>query len=107
MSSKGYVESLLNSLQPDQKRLFFLAFGEVMDHARLGDDAKALNFDWFKVTSTTASDANTEFSVEHGMDSAPSKLLPYLDLSQVGSQVVPLTVSRAPDAGAPPRAPET
>ena len=97
MSSKGYIQSLLNSLPADQKKVLDLAFQEAIDHFRLGANTKATNADWFLVASTTASVANTEFSFEHGMDAPPSKLMPFLDLTSSGTQLVPLATTRPAD----------
>lgn len=97
MSNKGYVDSLLNTLDSDTKKTLIPAFEHVIDTAALGDDTKATNFLWYRLTGTTASVANTEFSIEHGLDHAPSKLIPIMDLTGVGSQLVPLVVSRASD----------
>lgn len=97
MANKGYVSSLLNSLGTDLKRIFDLVFIEVMDHAELGGSNKATNFNWYKVSSTTHATANTEFSFTHGLPSTPKWLIPVVDLSASGSQLVPLTVSKAAD----------
>lgn len=97
MASKGYVDSLINQLPADQRVIFSQIFDEVMRQARIGDSDKAQNFAWFQVESTTHANANTEFSVVHGMESAPSRFIPSLRLDVAGSQLVPLTVSRVAD----------
>jgi hypothetical protein len=97
MASIGYIRSLLNALDADLKKLLALAFEESVTRNELGDNTKATNFSWYKVSSTTHATANTEFSIAHGLDHVPSKVIPVLDLSQVGSQIVTLTVARAPD----------
>lgn len=98
MASIGFVRSLLNGLgDADQKKVFGQLFEHVLADYALGDNNKATNFRWFKVSSTTASVANTEFSIDHGIGTKPSKLIPVLDLNAINSQIVPLTVSRAPD----------
>lgn len=98
MANKGYVDALLNSLEPALKQALKPAFEHVLTWAALGDQTKATNFGWYRLSSTTAATAGEEFSVLHGLDVAPSKLIPVLDLTAVGSQLVPLTVSRAPDS---------
>lgn len=98
MASLGYIKTLLNTI-PDAglRNTLQLCFEEALRQARIGDNDKAENFAWFQVESTTASVANTEFSVVHGMDVAPTRFIPSLRLDAVGAQLVPLVMSRAPD----------
>ena len=98
MASKGYVEAVLNTLPAEQRKPLALAFAHVLDDWRLGGSQKALNAAWYAFESTTAAVAGEEFSIRHGLNQIPSKAIPYLDLTVVGSQVVPLVVSRAPDS---------
>lgn len=98
MASKGYVDSLLNRLDPEIKQTLQPAFHHVMDTWQIGSGTKAANAQWYRFTSTTASDANAEFSIEHGLDQIPVQVFPVLDLSQVNSVMPTLTVTRAPDA---------
>ena len=97
MASKGYVIALLNQLESSVKKALQPAFDHVLTDFILGTATKAANFRWVKVTGTTSSNANTEFNILHGLGTAPTWIVPALDLSQVNSQIVPLTVSRAPD----------
>lgn len=69
-----------------------------MDNWRVGNGARAANAQWYRVSSTTAATANTEFAVAHGLSAPPGQIFPVLDLTQINSQMVPLTVSRAADA---------
>lgn len=98
MASRGYINSLLNTLPAEQRTVFSLIFDEVLRQFRLGTDRKAENMAWFEIESTTASVANTEFSVVHGMSDIPTRFIPSVKLNTVGAQLVPLTVSRAADA---------
>ena len=98
VASKGYLQTLLNALDAPIRRTLLPAFEHVVDTLKIGSGDKALNFAWYRFESTTASSAGVEFSVHHGLGQVPSKLIPVLDLSVTGSQLVPLTVSRAPDA---------
>jgi hypothetical protein len=99
MASIGFINQLLNGLSnAGDKKIFQLCFEEAIKQARLGDSDKAENFAWFATEFTTHAVANTEFSVEHGMDSIPSKFIPSLRLDVVNSALVPLTVTRAADA---------
>lgn len=96
--AKGYVATLLNALDADVKRVLVPAFDYVQDSWKLGTNPRAINAQWYRLESTTASVANEEFSVKHGLGVAPHTLIPVLDLSAQGAQLVPLTVSRASDA---------
>ena len=97
MASKGYVAAILNQLPSEQKKALQPAFDHVLDTLVLGSATKAANFQWVKVTGTTDATANTEFSIAHGLGVVPKWVIPVLDLGSVGSQLVPLAVSRAPD----------
>jgi hypothetical protein len=97
VASRGYIATLLNSLPANIKTQLTEAFDYAQTSWRLGDGARATNAQLYKFNSTTAATANEEFSIRHGMGMLPSKLVPVLDLNQVGSQIVPLVVSRAPD----------
>ena len=98
MASKGQVDLLLNSLPTEEKKVLSEVFRYVLSWFALGTTPKAENFAWYRVTGTTHVDTNTEFSIAHGMDHAPQNLIPIVDLTAVNSQLVPLTVTRAPDA---------
>lgn len=96
--SKGYVATLLNALPSDIKKVLVPAFDYVQDNFRLGTGPRAVNAQWYRVESTTASVANAEFSIKHGLGMAPTTLIPVLDLTAEGAQLVPLSVSRVADA---------
>lgn len=98
MAAFGYVQTLLNTLDAAIRVPLASAFEFTLRELSLGSSIKADNFNWFKVTGTTHATANTEFSIAHGMDHAPSKLIPVLKLDSTGGQVVPLSVSRVSDA---------
>lgn len=98
MASKGQAETLLNGLPPDTRKIFINLVRYLLSWYAIGNQTKAENFAWYRIQGQTSSNANTEFSVVHGMDHIPSKLIPTVDLSVVNSQLVPLVVSRVPDA---------
>jgi hypothetical protein len=98
VASIGQAETLLNALPTDTRKIFVNLVRYLMKWSAIGNQTKAENFAWYRIQGTTSSNANTEFSVVHGMDHAPSKLIPTMDLSVVNSQMVPLVVSRVPDA---------
>ena len=97
MANKGYIQSLLNAVDAPIRKALFAAFEHTLDTFRLGDTDKAQNFAWYKFSSTTPATAGVEFSIDHGLNQVPTKVIPVVDLALVGSQLVGLTVSRAPD----------
>jgi len=99
VASKGYIEQLLNGMPYEQRRPLLTAFNYLLDNLRLGlrsDRTRAENLQGYRYDVTTHADANTEFSFAHGLGSAPYLLVPVLPLES-GAQLVPLTVSKAPD----------
>lgn len=98
MASKGYIATLLNTLPADVRKVLQPCFDHVCDTFQLGSGTKAANLAWYRLEGMTAAVADTEFSMEHGLGTAPSKVIPVLDLGLVNSRLVPLTVTRAPDA---------
>lgn len=98
MAAPGYVDTILNALDAAIRVPLTNAFNYAMRDNALGANVKAENFSWFKVSSTTHATANTEFSVLHGMDHAPTKLIPMLRLDSTGQQLVPLVCARVADA---------
>jgi hypothetical protein len=98
MAAPGYIAQLLNRLDADTRQALTAAFEYVMREFSLGANTKAENFNWFRVEGTTHATANTEFSVSHGMDHAPSKLVPIIPLDTVNATLPQLTVTRAADA---------
>jgi len=100
MADKGTVELLLNVLPTEQRRPIGDAIKHVMEtwrHGQPDEGKRATNGQWYLRSSTTPSTANTEFSIVHGLSAAPTAIYPVLFLSEVGSQLVPLQVSRAAD----------
>lgn len=63
----------------------------------ISHQTKSENFQAYYVLSTTASTANDEFSVTHGLGRTPYLIVPVLPLDQVGAKTVRLQVSRAAD----------
>lgn len=98
MAVKGYIDTQLNALAQEMRYPLQQAFHYLMDNWRIGTAPRAENAQFYRVSSTSHATANAEFSVSHGLGVIPSQLIQILDLSLVGSQIVPLQVSRAPDA---------
>ena len=97
MASKGQIDVALNALPQELRKPLQDAFYHILDDWKLSDGAKAENARWYRVEFTTSSNANTEFAVAHGMESAPGRFIPVLRLNEVGDSIVPLQVSRAAD----------
>jgi hypothetical protein len=100
MAQKGAIDLYLNTLPAEQRGPVGQAFKYVMDNLRWGqpdEGRRAENFQLYLRTSTTAAVANAEFSIAHGLSQTPTAIYPVLFLDQVGSQLVPLTVTRAAD----------
>ena len=100
MADIGYVRTLLASIKDDgTRRVLIAAFEHVLSNIRLGvpdHHMRATNLQAYWQQSTTASDTG-EFSIAHGLPSAPHWAIPVLDLSQPGSKAGYLTVSKAAD----------
>ena len=100
MATKGYLEQILNALPSESRGPVVRAFQYVADNLRFGlqsDRTRAENMQGYRLDATTHATANTEFSVSHGLGVAPTLVIPILPLD-VGNQLVPLVVARAPDA---------
>jgi|SRR5688572_22528730 len=100
MADIGYIEAELGALPPEQKKGMVAAFRYVVNMFSFAplEKGRATNAQLYYREVVTSSVANVEFSVSHGLDAAPSYLIPVLRLNEVGSQIVPLQVSKAPDA---------
>lgn len=101
MASSAYVETAIGGLDSAVKKALKTIFDYVLKNLRLGRPGHQVaseNLQAVFVQGTTPSIANTEFSIEHGMATTPYLATPVLDLQTVGSTVVRLQVSRAPDA---------
>lgn len=100
MADIGYIKSELAAFQGAEKTGLVNAFTYVLRNLAFGSvehQRPATNFQAYYLTGTTPAVANTEFSIPHGLASAPSVLLPVVGLDQVGAQLAPLQVSRAAD----------
>jgi hypothetical protein len=100
MADISYIEAELGSVPPEYKRGLVASFRYLLANlswARL-DGGRATNAQLYYISGTTSTTANVEFSIPHGLASAPSYLVPVLPLTELGAQLVPLQVSKAPDA---------
>lgn len=100
MADIGSVEAEFGSLPVEHKKALVAAFRYVLRNLSFGaveHQKPAKNFQAYYLQGTTDAVANTEFSIAHGLSSAPSVLIPVMGLDAVNSQIVPLTVTRAAD----------
>jgi len=100
MASIGYVRGLLGGLQSEMRRVFIVVFEHVLGNLRAGlpgHQKRAENFAWVQLDGTTHATAGTEFSIEHGIETAPRVAFPCLDLTKANAQMVPLVTARAAD----------
>lgn len=98
MATKGAIDLYVNALPDAIRYPIRSALYYMLDNGRIGDGARAENFQWYPVTSTTASVANTEFTVKHGLGTAPARFIPIMNVNSSGQSFVPLTTTRAADA---------
>lgn len=101
MARISYVESLIAGVDADTKRALKQAFEYVLDNLRFGRpdvESRTENGQHYFFEGTTPAVANTEFSIAHGMATAPYLLLPVLPLDTVNAQLVPLKVTRVADS---------
>lgn len=98
MSQKGIIDLNINALDQSIRYPIRQCFYEVMDNFRIGTGSKSENGRLFRFDSTTSGTANQEFTIAHGLGTAPGQLIPTLSLNEVGAQLPVLTVSRAADA---------
>lgn len=100
MADLGYVTSLLRGI-PDEKTRSILeqVMTHVLGNLRYGvpeHQTRAVNGQYYWLSSTTAADTS-EFSILHGLPSAPAYGIPVLELDHVGSKAGFLTVTKAAD----------
>lgn len=101
MATSTLVESLSGGLDAGLRRALKAIFDYVLKNLRFGrpgDQEPTENFQASYVEGTTHNTPGTEFSILHGRGSAPYLVIPVLDVQTVGSQVVPLAVTRAADS---------
>lgn len=99
MADIGAIKAELASFQGAQKSSLLNCFTYLLNNLSFGAVAhqtRATNFQAYYLESTTAASTG-EFSVAHGLNSAPNWLMPVLPLGSIGARLVPLEVTRAAD----------
>ncbi len=100
MADIGYLKSELASFEGGQKTGLQNIVTYILNNlsfARL-DRGRATNAQLYYLSGTTSTAANVEFSIAHGLNAAPSYLIPVLPLNEIGARLVPLQVTQAADA---------
>ena len=100
MANPAYVESLVGSLPPEHRLAWKRVAEYVLRNLRFGPvahQARTENLQAYYYTATTPAVANQEFSISHGLGRVPYLAIPVLPLDAVGSELVPLKVTRAAD----------
>jgi hypothetical protein len=101
MATPGTVQTYLAGLPTDTKKVLQQVFDLVLRNGRLGRPGHQMpteNIGRVFIEGTTDAVADTEFSILHGLETAPYLAVPVLDLQTVNSRIVPLTVTQAADA---------
>lgn len=100
MANTGYVLGKLRGLPDNVKSALTDIFTYVLPDIRVGlpgHQNKAENLAWIQLNGTTSSAANQEFSIVHGLATAPRVVFPCLDVTSSGTQMIPLVSSRPAD----------
>ena len=102
MADLGYVRSALAGLSNEKdRRILQQVFDHVLGNIRYGPpehQERATNFQSYFLESTTASTANEEFSIRHGLATTPRFAMQILELGSTTSRMVRLQVARAADS---------
>jgi hypothetical protein len=96
----GAVQGYLNPIENPVKQLLTAIFRELLRNVRVGkpiDQKPSENLPGVFYAATTASVANTEFSIRHQFGTAPYLAIPLLNLTKAGGRVVDLTVTKPAD----------
>ena len=103
MASSSYAKSLIGGLAADARAALGKVFEFILDgNMRFGavdNQARAENFAGVFLSSTSAASTGTEWTVPHGLPSAPRFIMQVMKPSVVNSQVIPdLKISKAADS---------
>jgi hypothetical protein len=100
MATSSYVRNLLTPTLEAVARCFDYVLSDLrVGRVHPGESLQTRggNLQWYPLSATTPAVADTEFSIRHGLKSAPYLLVPALPLDGAGGQLVPLTVTRPAD----------
>lgn len=100
MANLGLIEAFLRPVPEATRRPLTDIMRHLVPSIEFGPVAHqtpATNLKGVTIVSTTATSTG-EFSVAHGLGRTPYLAIPAVDLTLVGSQMVPLEITRAADA---------
>lgn len=104
MANLGLVQSYLSSVPQQQRSPMLQAFIEVLQNFTAGRPEpgvtqveRACNLRWYPLSFVTPAVADRELAIPHGLPTVPYLVIPVLDPSEVGGQLVPLKVTRVAD----------
>lgn len=100
MAVPGYVSSQLASLGAAAQGVLTRVFEYVLSNLKFGPPThkkRASNFQIYCLQATSPATPGEEFSIEHGLASAPYLLFPALDLRQEFGGSVNVTPTRPSD----------
>ena len=101
MAQAQYVESLLGGIDRNTRRALRAVFDYVLSNLRVGRPTvgrREGNLQLYAIEGTTASVADTEFSIAHGLNTPPYLAFQVLSLQSEGSRMVRLRVTRVADS---------
>lgn len=100
MANIGAIQYVTGKLSSDIRKALDDIFGYALKNWRFGrpgDQVASENFKAVFLEATTHASADTEFSIEHGLETTPYLCIPVLNLSDVNCRIVDLKVTRAAD----------
>ena len=105
MANSSYLsQGVLASLPTEIRGPLNAAFKYVLANLKLGRpnpgetlQDRGANLTLYALSTTTPSTPDEEFSIVHGLPTAPYLIVPVLPLDVAGGQIVPLTVTRPAD----------
>lgn len=102
MATSSYAKSLLGGLAAEMRAAIGRAFEYTFDgNLRFGPvehQQRSENFAGIYLNSTTASVADGEFTVAHGLPATPKVVWQVLDPTAQGAKMVRLEIARAADS---------
>jgi hypothetical protein len=102
MAKVGILESLLQSLSPDVRRVMVSYTREAFTQLSFGvpstSSVKAENFSGGLVPVTTSSTPDQEVAIAHGLGRIPRLVIPVLDPATADETLPQITITQAADS---------
>jgi hypothetical protein len=99
MANPAYLKTLFGGVESSLRRALDQTWEYILGNLRIGRPIagdRAENLQMYFLEATTPGVADTEFTIPHGLATAPYLAIPVLPLAE-GAQLVRLRVTRAPD----------